>query len=64
MLLSIKELRGLTRLSQSKFAKKYEINLSTLQKWEIGVAETPHHYLFAMNQLLKYEGYFYDKADK
>ena len=64
MLLSIKELRNLTGLSQSKFAKKYQIKLGTLQKWEIGKSETPQHYLFSMNQLLKYEGYFFEKADK
>lgn len=32
--MEIKEIRNLTRLSQSKFANKYEIPLKTLQNWE------------------------------
>lgn len=33
---TIKELREMTGLSQSKFAEKYHINLWTLQEWERG----------------------------
>lgn len=35
----IKEIRKLTGLSQAKFAKKYEIPLSTLESWERGTRE-------------------------
>ena len=63
-MLTIKELRELTGLSQSKFADKYEIKLATLQKWEIGLSQPPHHYLYSMNELLKYEGYFYENKEK
>ena len=62
-MMSIKELRQMTHMSQSKFAEKYKINKSTLQKWEGGFAKTPPHYLYAMNELLKYEGYFYDSVN-
>ena len=62
-MLPIKELRELTGLSQTKFAAKYHIKPSTLQKWEYGISETPEHYLFAMNELFKYEGYFYGERE-
>ena len=50
----------MTELSQGKFAERYHIKVSTLQKWESGISKTPEHYLYAMNELLKYEGYFYE----
>lgn len=59
---SILELRKLTGLSQGKFAEKYHIKLNTLLKWEHGKNRTPEHYLYALNELLKYEGYFYDNS--
>ena len=61
-MLSIYELRKLTGLSQGKFAKKYHISVNTLHNWEQGVNKPPEHYVFALNELLKYEGYFYDKT--
>ncbi|XVG95201.1 helix-turn-helix domain-containing protein [Eubacteriales bacterium KG125] len=38
----IKEIRKLTGLSH-KFAKKYEISLSTLESWERGTREPASH---------------------
>lgn len=61
-MLSIKELRELTGLSQSKFAKEYHLSINTLKKWEQGQRPTPEWYLYAMNNLFKYEGYFYNKS--
>jgi putative transcriptional regulator len=61
-MIDILELRKLTGLSQGKFAKKYHINIKTLQSWEQGVNKVPEHYLYALNELLKYEGYFYDSS--
>ena len=63
-MLSIKEIRELTGLSQSKFAKKYHLSPSTLKKWEQGQRPTPIWYLWLLNENIKYEGYFYDKKDK
>lgn len=40
----IKQIREKTGLSQSQFAKKYDIPLKTLQHWEIGTS-TPTDYL-------------------
>jgi len=44
---SIKEIRQLTGLSQTKFAEKYQIPLRTLQDWEAGRRE-PAEYLVAL----------------
>ena len=63
-MLSVAEIRKLTGLSQTKFAKKYHITLSTLLKWEQGTNRTPEHYLYALNELIKYEGYFYNKENE
>lgn len=60
-MLSVKELRELTGLSQDKFAEKYHISPSTLRKWERCARKTPEHYLWLLNEHFKYEGYFYDK---
>ena len=35
--MTIKELRNITGLSQSQFAKKYHIGIRKLQSWEQGV---------------------------
>ena len=61
-MLSIKELRELTGLSQDKFAKKYHLSAGSIRRWEQGVTETPESYIYLLNELLKYEGYFYDKS--
>jgi DNA-binding transcriptional regulator YiaG len=63
-MLSIKELRELTGLSQDKFAKEYHLSSPTLRRWEQGVTQTPEHYLYSMNELFKYKGYFYDNSQK
>lgn len=63
-MLSVLELRKMTGLSQDKFAKKYHLSPSTLRKWEQGISQTPEWYLWLLNENFKYEGYFYDKADK
>lgn len=50
---TIKELRQITGLSQSQFAKKYHIeNLSTLQHWEQGVRNVPSYYLYLLNRII------------
>ena len=61
-MLKVKELRELTGLSQSKFCKKYHIALSTLKRWEQDKTSTPEHYIWALNELIKYEGYLYEKS--
>ena len=61
-MLSIRELRELTGLSQDKFAKKYHLSPNTLRNWEQGKRPTPEWYLWILNEFMKYEGYFYDKS--
>ncbi len=62
-MLDIKELRKMTGLSQDRFADRYMLNAGTLRRWEQGVNEPPEWYLFALNELFKYEGYFYERAE-
>lgn len=45
----IKELRARTKLSQEKFAEKFNIPVHTLRKWEQGASTCPQH----MIELLK-----------
>lgn len=52
---TIKELRQKSGLSQSKFAAKYHIGLTTLQHWEQGVTKTPEVVLYLLNEVMKYE---------
>lgn len=45
--LNIREIRGLTGLSQAKFGQKYGIPVRTIQDWEAGV-RTPPTYVEAL----------------
>ena len=51
--MSIKELRELTGLSQSKFAEKYNISVRTLQSWEAGKRTPPPHVTASLERLIK-----------
>lgn len=51
-MLTIKELRELTGLSQSQFAKKYQLTLGTLQHWEQGFRNVPKYYLYLLNRII------------
>lgn len=50
--MTIKELRTITGLSQSKFALKYHINLTNLHNWEQGVYRTPETTLYLLERLI------------
>lgn len=50
--MSIKELRSITGLSQSKFALKYHIHLTNLHNWEQGVCKTPETTLYLLERLI------------
>lgn len=41
--MTIREIRALTGLSQTKFCKKYGMPLQTLQKWEQGHRSPPDY---------------------
>lgn len=49
----IKNLRKKTGLSQSKFADKYHINISTLRHWEQNVQKVPEYYLYLLRNEVK-----------
>lgn len=50
--MTIKELRKLTKLSQSKFAAKFHIPLKTLQSWEQGIRKPTEYTLYMLEQLI------------
>lgn len=50
--MTIKELRAITGLSQSKFALKYRINLANLHNWEQGIHKTPETILYLLERLI------------
>lgn len=53
---SIKELRKSIDLSQSQFAREFDIPLRTLQRWEQGQNKTPEYIIALIKRLL----FFYD----
>ena len=55
ILMNIKQLREKTNLSQSKFAKKFHINVRTLQRWEQGQTPTPDYVVFMIGRILELE---------
>ncbi len=61
--MTIKELRNLTGLSQSKFAEKYHINKYSLQRWEQERTTIPDTVLYLLERIIK-EVDFKDKFKK
>ena len=53
--MGITEIIKCTGLSQSEFAKKFHIQLKTLQSWEQGYRNTPEHILFMIQKILELE---------
>lgn len=49
----IKEIREMTGLSQSKFAKEYGIPVRTLQNWEIDKAKPPAYLVTLLERVVK-----------
>ena len=62
--MTIKEIRALTGLSQSKFAEKYHIKIDTLQNWEQNRAKTPAYVLFLLERIVKEIDYKQTKRKK
>ena len=48
----IKELRKITGLSQSQFAKKFHIPVGTLSHWEQGVRTPPEYVVYMMARII------------
>lgn len=51
--MSIKELRKQTGMSQSQFAKRFNIPVGTLAHWEQGVRKPPNYVLTMIEEILK-----------
>jgi putative transcriptional regulator len=51
-LISVKELREQTGLSQSEFAAKYDLNLRSLQNWEQGVSMPPRYVVTLLSRVV------------
>lgn len=54
-MMTVKELRKQTGLSQSQFAKKFHIGIKALQSWEQGIRNVPESTLYMMGKILEYE---------
>lgn len=62
--MTVKELRALTGLSQSKFAAYFEMLVSTLQRWE-NFSRTPPPYVpKMMERILRYDGMIGEPEEK
>jgi len=62
-LLSVKELRQITGLSQSKFASKYHLTSQQIQTWEQGRRNVPESSLFMLNRLVRIDFNFIDVTE-
>ena len=51
--MEVKELRGLTGLSQQKFGDLYSIPKRTLQNWELGINDCPIYVRLALERMVK-----------
>ena len=53
--MDIKEIRELTGLNQTDFAKKYNIPLRTYQNWEYGTRKPPEYVLTLLRMVVEME---------
>ena len=51
----IKELRKITGLSQSEFAKKFHIPVGTLAHWEQEIRTPPDYVIYMMTRIIYFE---------
>ena len=55
MLMTILELRQKTGLSQSQFAKRFHLNVRTVQTWEQGTRKTPEYVIWLIERVMELE---------
>ncbi len=53
--MNIKEIREMTGLNQTQFAKKFDIPLRTYQNWEGGRRNPPEYVLAMLQKLVEIE---------
>lgn len=53
--MTIRELRGRTGLSQSRFSQRFHLQVGTLRTWEQGVRNCPEPVLYMIGRILDLE---------
>ena len=53
--MTILELRQKTGLSQSQFAKRFHLNVRTVQTWEQGTRKTPDYVIWLITRVIELE---------
>lgn len=61
--MTILELRKKTGLSQSQFAKRFHLNVRTVQTWEQGTRKTPDYVIWLITKVIKLEEIINVKRD-
>jgi len=61
--MTILELRQKTGLSQSKFAKRFHLNVRTVQTWEQGTRKTPDYVIWLITRVIELEEIINVKRD-
>lgn len=61
--MTILELRKKTGLSQSKFAKRFHLNVRTVQTWEQGTRKTPDYVIWLITRVIELEEIINVKRD-
>ena len=61
--MTILELRQKTGLSQSQFAKRFHLNVRTVQTWEQGTRKTPDHVIWLITRVIELEEIINVKRD-
>ena len=51
--MTILELRQKTGLSQSQFAKRFHLNVRTVQTWEQGTRKTPDYIIWLITRVIE-----------
>ena len=61
--MTILELRKKTGLSQSQFAKRFHLNVRTVQTWEQGTRKTPDYVIWLITRVIELEEIINAKRD-
>ncbi len=61
--MTILELRQKTGLSQSQFAKRFHLNVRTVQTWEQGTRKTPDYIIWLITRVIELEEIINVKRD-
>ena len=61
--MTILELRQKTGLSQSQFAKRFHLNVRTVQTWEQGTRKTPDYVIWLITRVIELEEVINVKRD-